>query len=132
MSDDLPTPPLPDATAITRQSRGRRIDVVALGRAAAKLRRQRLPLLGRHHAEEREKPRTPGTAVSASSTCRSNESRSGQPAIVSTIVSETTPSVDLDVPHHVELGDRPLELGVDDPGESGEDRFARGLHLDRA
>ena len=38
------------------------------------------------------RPVTPGTSASACSTCCSNESRSGQPAMVRTIVSATTPS----------------------------------------
>ena len=37
--------------------------------------------------------------------------------------------LDLDVAHHVELGDRALQLGVDDLLERGEDRVAAGLHL---
>jgi len=42
---------LPLAIASTRQSAGSRITAVALGRAAAELLRQRLPLFGRHHVE---------------------------------------------------------------------------------
>ena len=35
----------------------------------------------------------------------------------------------LDVAHHVQLGDGPLELRVDHRLEGGEDRVATGLHL---
>ena len=48
---DLPTPPLPLATASTRQSLGSRITPSRSGCAAAQLLRQRLPLLRRHHVE---------------------------------------------------------------------------------
>ena len=92
VSDDLPTPPLPDATAITRQSRGSRI---TLSRSVAPPRSFVVSVWrssGVITPKEREKPRTPGTGLSASSTWRSKESRSGQPAIVRTIVSETMPS----------------------------------------
>ena len=71
-------------------------------------------------------PRTPGTPASACSTCCSNESRSGQPAMVRAIVTETIAVVDLDVAHHVQLGDRALELRVDDLLERLEDGV-RGL-----
>ena len=57
---------------------------------------------------------TPSTPPTIARTCSSNEERSGQPATVSAIVTSTAPAVvDDHVAHHVELGHRPLELGVD-------------------
>ena len=91
MSEDLPTPPLPEAMAITRQSRG---SLIVLSRCGAPPRSFVVSACrssGVITAKESEKPRTPGTSAKAASTWRSNESRSGQPATVSTIVRETMP-----------------------------------------
>ena len=71
---------------------------------------------------------TPGTSPTCSTTCVWKLSRSGQPATVSAIVTETSPPLDLDVAHHVELGDRPPELRVDDVFQRLEDRVAGRLH----
>src|SRR6266576_3841756 len=92
VSEDLPTPPLPEATAITRQSRGRRTTLSRSGAPPRSFVVNACRSSGVITEKESEKPRTPGTAVSAWSTCFSKESRNGQPAIVRTIVSETTPS----------------------------------------
>ena len=56
VSDDLPTPPLPLATARTRVERSTRDPLRALGDAAAELRRQRCLLLGRHDVERHGRP----------------------------------------------------------------------------
>ena len=77
---------------------------------------------------ESENPRTPGTGESALSTCCSNDSRSGQPAIVSTIVSETTPSA-LETSRTMSSSvDGALKLGVDHRLEGAENGVAVRFH----
>ena len=124
---------LPDAALAARDRdargsrRGRRTRR-RVGRAAAELLCQRLPFVGRHDAEGQLDAGHTGNAGERCSTCCSNESRSGQPAIVSTIVRATTPSWISRVAHHVELGDGTPQLGVDHLLECLEDLIARRLH----
>ena len=110
--DDFPTPPFPLATAMTRQSAGMRI-TPSSGAPPRSFCVSACRSSGVITSNESSTPVTPGTPASACSTCVSNESRSGQPAIVSTIVSATTPSCSSTIAHHVELRDRPPQLGVD-------------------
>src|SRR6266516_3825915 len=95
VSDDLPTPPFPDATAITRQS---------LGSRAAQPRREGLPFLGSHDAEgEREAAHVGDIRegsldlflerVTKRAACDRQHDRQRDDAVC-----------DLDVAHHVELG----------------------------
>ena len=67
-----------------------------------------------------------------SATCSWNELRSGQPATVSAIVTWTSGPVDLDVAHHVELGDRLAQLGVDDLLERRQDLVAVDHRVERS
>ena len=90
MSDDLPTPPLPLATASTRVVASTEMPLRPLGDAAAELRRERGLLLGRHHVERErdaldpvERQRARGRPAPGSS------ARSGHPATVSAIVTAT-------------------------------------------
>ena len=128
MSDDLPTPPLPDATAMTRQSRGRRM---TLSRSVAPPRSlvvERLALLGCHDAEVEDEAADAvdvgeggldlpleGVAERAAGDREDDRERDD-------------PVGDLDVPDHVELRDGPPELGVDDARKGGEDRVAARFH----
>ena len=71
---------------------------------------------------------TPATCPTCSTTWFWKLSRSGQPATVSAIVTETSPpSISTDA-HHVELGHRPPELRVDDVLERLQDLVAGRLH----
>ena len=92
VSDDLPTPPLPLATAITRQSRGRRITLSRSGAPPRSFVVSACRSSGRHDAEREREAAHAGHVGERLVDLLLEESRSGQPAIVSTIVSETTPS----------------------------------------
>ena len=124
VSDDLPTPPLPEATASTRVF-GDELDALALD-AAAQLRRQRGALVGRHHVEGSVTDATPGSAPTCSATWSSKLERSGQPATVSAIVTRDVAAVDREVADHVELGDGAPELRIDHAAERREDLFVGG------
>jgi hypothetical protein len=104
---------------------------VALGRAAAQLLCQRLPLLGSHHVERqlsaghtghlREHPLDLLLERVAKRAAGNGEDDCERDDAV----------VDLEVPHHVELGDRAAQLGVDHPAERLQDGVAIRLHRSR-
>ena len=111
VSDDLPTPPLPLATAITRVAGSSEIDFS--GRAAAKLRRQRRLLVRAHHVEPQLDALHAGHAAD----------------VLGDLILERVPQraagdrerdrdgdiapFDLDRADHVELGHGLAQLGVD-------------------
>ena len=91
MRVDFPTPPFPDATAMTRVPGESEIV-----RSALLPPRSRVTSADFSSGVMTSKPSrtrvTPGTSPTKRETCSWNESRSGQPATVSAIVTETEPS----------------------------------------
>ena len=69
---------------------------------------------------------TPGTAPTCIRTCASRFDLSGQPGIVSRIVTCTCAAVDVDGVDHAELDDVAPELGVDDVRERRLERVGSG------
>ena len=133
MSVDLPTPPLPLATASTRVSAVERDPLRALGDAAAQALGQRGPLVGRHHVElERDALDALDRPEHVAAPAPGSSSRSGHPAIVSAIAIDDVAAVDPHVAHHVELGHGTPQLGVDHAPERAHDLFARRRHHGRA
>ena len=128
MSDDLPTPPLPLATAITRQSRGRRI---TLSRSVAPPRSLVVSVCrssGRHHAERELEAAHAGNRgerlvdlllerLAQRAAGDREHDRERDDAVGAR-----------DVADHVELGDRALELRIDHALEGAENGVAVGLH----
>ena len=120
VTDDLPTPPLPLATAYTRVSEeGWANGISRSGAPAAELALQLAALLLAHHVQvHRAPPVTPGSAATAAVTSRVMVSRIGQPATVrytSTLTAPSGPtSTLLTMPSSV-IG--PPDLGVVDPGQ---------------
>ena len=123
VSDDLPTPPLPErprgrassARAGCRASRRRRAAWSSAPRARRASSRRSAARRSRHRAATR-RARAPDPRSS---------SAAGSPTTVSAIVTDDVAAVDLDAAHHVELGDRTAQLGVDHLAERGEDLFVR-------
>ena len=122
MSDDLPTPPLPEATAITRVvgvELDRPVDSGRRRGASSSAPRARRALMTsnssrtvRHARQTRRRLARPAPG---------SELRSGQPATVSAIVTDTSPPSIVDVADHVELGDRACAA----PGRSRSPSAAR-------
>ena len=75
---------------------------------------------------ERDGRRRPAASPTCSATCSSKLERSGQPTTVSAIVTVDRAAVDLDVAHHVELGHRAPQLGVDHAAERLDDLLLGG------
>ena len=125
---DLPTPPLPLVTAMTRVSESGAERHLAGRAAAAQPLGQRAPLVGRHDADlERRHPSMPATDAAAAAPRARCGRRRGSPTIVSTIPTEATPSVDRDVAHHAEVGDRAAQLRVDDRADRAPDGVGGGI-----
>ena len=128
MTDDLPTPPLPDDRPSTRVLEpgsakgmvGRGVAVLALraGPAAPagvglQLGPHRGPLLVGHHREvDVDAGRRPSRALTAVVTRSVISARSGQPATVRATVTPTRAAVDADALDHVEVDDAAVQLGV--------------------
>ena len=128
VSVDFPTPPLPDATAMTRVAGESEIVRSALV-PASQARHERGLLLGRHDVEAEPHARDARNLadeardlllerVAQRAAGDGERDRHRDRAVV----------LDEDVAHHVELGHRALELGVDDVLERLQDRVAVGLH----
>ena len=121
VTDDLPTPPLPEAIAKTLVSEpgwANGISRCALPPLSSSLSPARCSAV--ITPSVRSTSVTPATARTAALTSRVMVSFSGQPATVSSTVTRTTPGVvDLDGLDHPELGDRALDLGVVDGAEGG-------------
>ena len=115
VTDDLPTPPLPLATASTRVVDGTSVGAASLaGVEPGALHRRRLLLLG-HLAvlDLHRRSRRGGRAPSTRRRCLIWP-RSGQPAVVSATFTMTSPSGPTrDVVDHAEVDDAGVELGVD-------------------
>src|SRR3954451_24182862 len=139
-SDDLPTPPLPLATASTRQSAGSRITPSRsgapprsfCGSPAAPFLREPLPLLRRHDVEGELSSRHAGDTgesllhlllerVAQRTAGDGENDRERNDAVVQ-----------LQVAHHVELGDRPPELRNDHLLERLQDLVAIDFHYVRS
>ena len=109
---DLPTPPLPDATQTT-------LLTWASAPAGSRLRPSLLLEPGFSSGVRTSKatltPVTPSSADTACVTACWKWLRIGQPGVVSDTITLTAPRVaDLDRADHVQLDDRPAQLGVDD------------------
>ena len=91
VSDDFPTPPLPEATAITRVVGSSWIALSSAGRPPRSFVVSAERSSGAHHVELEPHRETPSTAPTSRATCSWKELRSGQPATVSAIVTSTSP-----------------------------------------
>ena len=136
VTDDLPTPPLPEAMSSTRvrgdgsakgivPALGVAVALVGAGgggRVAVELLAQRRPAPRRSSTvKSRPTSSTPSRPVTASVTRLLISFRSGQPATVSATRTPTVgPSID-DVADHVEVDDAAVQLGVLDGPEGLED-----------
>ena len=128
VSVDFPTPPFPDATAMTRVP-GESEMVRSAAVPAAQPRDERRLLLRRHDVEAEPHARDARNLADeardlllervAQRTARDRQGdRHRDRAVV----------LDEDVAHHVELGHRPPQLGIDDVLERFQDRVAVGPH----
>ncbi len=127
-SDDLPTPPLPLATASTRQSAGRRITPSRSGAPPRSFCVSACRSSGVITSKESSTPVTPGDAgqrlldlllerVAQRAAGDGEDDRERDDAVVQ-----------LEVAHHVELGDRTPELRVDHLLERLQNLVAIDLH----
>ena len=125
---DLPTPPLPEATASTRVVAGSwtprtsappRSWVVSAARSS-----------GDMTSNSSDTEPTPGNDATCSCTWSSKLERSGQPTTVSAIVTVTALAVDPHVANHAELGHGLAQLGVDHPAERLQDLLVRRHHAE--
>src|SRR6188474_3154245 len=110
-SEDLPTPPLPLATAITRVERSSLIPFV---RSVTDPRRREV------RAERSSGVMTPNSSDTRSTPATGDGERDSD---------GDSAAVDTHVAHHVELDHVALQLRVDDLLECLEDLLAGGLHL---
>ena len=78
-------------------------------------------LVGHDREVDVDVGRRPASAATASVTRLVISARSGQPATVSATVTCTRVAVDRDAPHHVEVDDRAVQLGVLDGPQGFED-----------
>ncbi len=123
VSDDLPTPPLPDATAITDAFGGSVIGFLPPAAGAspppAPCSRVRSAVRSAGVITSNVTPTlsTPATAPTRSCTWCSRSAFMGQPATVSAIVTSTCAPRDVHAPHHVELDHAAADLGVDHPNQ---------------
>ena len=128
VSEDLPTPPLPEPTQMT-------FATWASAPSGSPPARPSLRCSAPFSWSERtSKPTltrvTPSSARTASATAVWKWLRIGQPGVVSETVTSTTPSVvDVDGPDHLELDDVAPQLGVDDGLQRLEDLLSRGHGL---
>ncbi len=130
--DDLPTPPLPEATAITRVVGSSWIALSSAGLPPRSFVVSAIRSSGLITSNSSFTEVTPSTAPTSRATCSWKELRSGQPTTVSAIVTDTSPRRDRHVADHVELGDRLAQLGIDHVAERGENGFARRFHETRS
>ena len=114
VTDDLPTPPLPEAMASTRVGGGDRRLGGVLPRLPAGPGHHRRPFLGVHggHCDLDASAPSPATARGPR-TSRSIWLRSGQAAMVSATSTVTSSPLDRDAAHHAQVDDVVAELGVD-------------------
>ena len=129
MSVDFPTPPLPDATARTRVAGESEIV-----RSAVCPPRRRDTSADFSSGVITSNPSltrvTPGTSPTCRATCSWNESRNGQPATVSAMVTDTDPSSSTSTSRTMSSSvTGSAELRVDDVLERLQDRVAVGSHL---
>ena len=126
VSVDLPTPPLPDATATTRVAGSSRILAARGGRRGAGSRARPSPRA--HHVEVERDARdaldaadVPRDLVLEARPERAARHRERDRHV------DVASARDDDVAHHLELGHGPLELGVDHELERLQDRVAVGV-----
>ena len=119
MTDDLPTPPFPLATAMTRVVAGTSVPGACSRRVeAGALHRRRAFCSWVISSYSTLTPVTPGRPRTFDSTSVAIWPRSGQPAVVSaTVDGHVAVGGDVDVADHAEVDDAGVQLGVDDPGE---------------
>src|SRR5581483_8159577 len=91
VSVDFPTPPLPDATAMTRVLGSSWIALSSRGRPPRSFVVSALRSSGVITSKARRTEATPGSEPTSRSTCSSNAERRGQPATVSAIRTVTSP-----------------------------------------
>ena len=91
MIDDLPTPPLPEATAITRVVGSSWIVLSSAGLPPRSFVVSAMRSSGLITSNSSFTDVTPATAPTSRATCSWKELRSGQPTTVSAIVTETSP-----------------------------------------
>ncbi len=123
MSVDFPTPPLPLAIASTRVLRSSAMPFersVTSPRSRVVNAARSSGVITSNSSATRS---TPSIGASTSSTCCWKLSRSGHPAIVSAIVTTTSPPSISHVAHHVELGHGTPQLGIDHSPERAHDLF---------
>ena len=123
VTEDLPTPPLPDATRMTLVVGPTAVSSGALGDVEAGLGHGRGLLLGGHLGPSSVTPVTPRAARRCGCGCRVwIWARSGQPAVVRAMVTVTCPASSArDRADHAEIDDVAAQLGVDDPAQQGLD-----------
>ena len=130
MTLDLPTPPLPLATAYTRVrepgwANGMTGSSVAPPPRSCDCSAWRCS--GVITPKSISTPVTPGTAATAAVMSLRSLSFSGQPATVSSSSTRTTPSAPIvGGADHAQLGDGPADLRVVDGGQGGLDRVLDG------
>ena len=112
VTDDLPTPPLPDAMASTRASAGTSVS----GASSRAFQRARAMTAARSSASiAATSTRTEPTQSSAWTWLTTSFSiwlRSGQDAMVSAHLYGDVGSLDGDAAHHAQIHDRVAELGI--------------------
>ena len=108
----LPTPPLPEATAMMFRTPGRLAiwDPAVWPRAAWRV----FAVIVTATCS------TPSRARTRSRAARSNSALTGQAGVVSSIAKETLAAVDLEILDESELDDALLEIGVDDRAQGVE------------
>ena len=133
VTDDLPTPPLPDAIARTRVRESVKGFVPVLGLAALAVRLRVSCCVSAWRSSSVMTVRststsaTPGERRDRVGDPRVISARSGQPATVRATVTRDVVAVDRDAAHHVEVDDRAVQLGVLDRAQGFED-FGFGRH----
>ena len=129
MSVDLPTPPFPDATAMTRVP-GESEIVRSARVTAAQARDERRLLLRRHHVEAEPHARDAGNRADVPRDLLLEASRAaGSPTTVSAIVTDTEPSSSTRTSRTMSSSvTGPSQLGIDDVLERLQDRVAVWPH----
>ncbi len=120
----FPTPPLPEATAITRAVSGMSVTGAGFWASCRARAMTALRCSASITPVSTETVRTPGRAPTWVSTSLRIWVRSGHPATVRATSTVTVAAVaDAHPGDHAQLDDVRPELGVDDPPEGGQDRL---------
>ena len=126
VTEDLPTPPLPDAMAMTRVVAGTMVsgaDSLTFQRARAMARAFSSAFIS---VQSSLTPVTPGSDSTRATMSFLIWARSGQPAVVRAMVTVTVAVVGhVDRLGHAEIDDVAAQLGVDDAAEQVHDLLAR-------